>query len=99
VPQSALLQFDYAEDLRKNGRPRAAIDSMRKAYQLQPENLIFIIGLAEVELNEGGEVEARRLIAIVKSRMRSGEKLDNRLKARSDALIARLETKPAPAFE
>ena len=93
VPESALLQFDYAEDLRKNGRPRDAIGPMRKAYELQPDNLNFIIGLAEVELSEGHETEARRLASIVKSRLRSGEKVRQNFKARSDALIARLETK------
>ena len=95
VPQSALLQFDYAEDLRKNGRPHAAIGPMRKAYDLQPDNLTFIIGLAEAELSEGHETEALRLASIVKSRLRSGEKVGPNFKTRSDALISRLETKPA----
>jgi tetratricopeptide (TPR) repeat protein len=96
VPQSALLQFDYAEDLRKNGKPHDAIGPVRKAYELQPDNLNFIIGLAEVELSEGHETEALRLASIVKSRLLSGEKVGQNFKTRSDALIARLETKPSP---
>jgi tetratricopeptide (TPR) repeat protein len=96
VPQSALLQFDYAEDLRKNGNPHAAIGPMRKAYDLQPDNISFIIGLAEVELSEGHEAEALRLVSILKSRLRGGEKLGAGFKIRSDALMAKLETKPSP---
>jgi hypothetical protein len=65
---------------------------MRKAYDLQPDNLNFIIGLAETELSEGHETEALRLASIVKSRLRSGEKLGQNFKTRSDALISRLET-------
>jgi tetratricopeptide (TPR) repeat protein len=95
MPQSALLQFDYAEDLRKNGKPHEAIGPMRKAYELQPDNLNFIIGLAEVELSEGHETEALRLASMVKSRLRSGEKVGPNFKSRSDALIARLEAKPS----
>ena len=95
MPQSALLQFEYAEDLRKNGRPHEAVGPMRKAYDLQPDNLNFIIGLAELELSEGHEPEALRLASIVKSRLRSGEKLGQNFKTRSDALISRLEAKPA----
>lgn len=99
VPQSALLQFDYAEDLRKNGKPHSSIEPMRKAYDLQPENLTFIVGLAEAELIEGNESEALRLTSIVKSRLRSGEKLDKKFRLRSDALIARLEPKPSLVAE
>jgi tetratricopeptide (TPR) repeat protein len=95
MPQSALLQFDYAEDLRKNGKPHEAIGPMRKAYELQPDNLNFIIGLAEVELSEGHETEGLRLASMVKSRLRSGEKVGPNFKSRSDALIARLEAKPS----
>jgi tetratricopeptide (TPR) repeat protein len=95
MPQSALLQFDYAEDLRKNGKPHEAIGPMRKAYELQPDNLNFIIGLAEVELSEGHETEALRLASMVKSRLRSGEKVGPNFKSRSDALIALLEAKPS----
>lgn len=91
VPHSALLQFDYAEDLRKNGKPHAAIEPMRRAYDLQPENLRFIVGLAEIEHTEGNETEALRLTSIIKLRLRSGEKLNKEFKSRSDALVARLD--------
>ncbi len=94
VPQSALLQFDYAEDLRKNGKPHAAVGPMRKAFDLQPDNLNFVFGLAEMELSEGNEREGFRLAAIVRSRLRNGEKVEPRYRARADALVARLETKP-----
>jgi hypothetical protein len=67
---------------------------MRKAYELQPDNLNFIIGLAEVELSEGHETEALRLASMVKSRL-SGEKVGPNFKSRSDALIALLEAKPS----
>jgi tetratricopeptide (TPR) repeat protein len=93
VPQSALLQFDYAEDLRKNGSPHDAIGPMRKAYELQPDSLNFVIGLAELELSEGHETEALRLASIVKSRVSNGEKVLQNFKPRSDALIARFTAK------
>jgi tetratricopeptide (TPR) repeat protein len=93
VSQSALLQFDYADDLRKSGRSNDAIGPMRKAYELQPDNLNFIIGLAEVELSEGHEAEGLRLVSIIKSRLSSGEKVGQNIRSRSDALIARLATK------
>jgi predicted Zn-dependent protease len=93
VPQSALLQFSYAEDLRKNGSLHDAIGPMRKAYELQPDRLNFVIGLAELELSEGHETEALRLASIVKSRLSNGEKVPQNFKPRSDALIARLATK------
>ena len=69
---------------------------MRKAYDLRPDNLTFIIGLAEVELSEGHETEALRLASIVKLRSAAAKKVGQNFNARSDALIARLETKPSP---
>jgi tetratricopeptide (TPR) repeat protein len=96
VPQSAVLQFDYAEDLRKNGKVREALGPLRKAYELQPDNLNFTVALAEMELIDGRETEARRLASIIKARLRNGEKIAPNFKSRSDALIGRLETKVTP---
>jgi tetratricopeptide (TPR) repeat protein len=93
VPQSALLQFAYAEDLRRSGGSHAAMGPMRKAFHLQPDNLNIVIALGELELTEGHESEAIRLASIVKSRLGAGEKVDQAFKARSDLLIARLEAK------
>lgn len=94
VPGSANLQFDYGEDLRKNGRSHDAIGPLRKAYGLEPDRLGFVIALAEVELNEGHDAEALRLAAIIKARVSSGEKVAQNFKPRSDALIARLGNAP-----
>jgi tetratricopeptide (TPR) repeat protein len=93
VPQSGLLQFDYAEDLRKNGRPHDAIGPMRQAYELQPDNLSFIVGLADLEQSEGHEAEWLRLASIVKYRLSSGEKIKENLRSRWDALLARAVAK------
>jgi tetratricopeptide (TPR) repeat protein len=94
VPRSAFLQFDYGEDLRKNGRPHDAVGPFRKAYGLQPDNLVFVIALADAELSEGRDAEALRLASIVKTRVSNGEKVAPNLKARSDAMIARLGNTP-----
>jgi tetratricopeptide (TPR) repeat protein len=93
VPQSGLLQFDYAEDLRKNGRPNDAIGPMRQAYELQPDNLNFIIGLADLELSAGHETEWLRLASIAKYRLSSGEKIGQNVRSRWDALLARSAAK------
>lgn len=94
VPRSAFLQFDYGENLRKNGRQHDAIGPLRKAYGLQPDNLMFLIGLAEVELGEGHDAEALRMASIVKMRVNSGEKVAQNFKQRADALISRLGNAP-----
>lgn len=94
VPRSAFLQFDYGDDLRKNGRSHDAIGPLRKAYGLQPDRLMFVIALAEAELSEGHNAEAFRLASAIKARVNSGEKIAENVKQRSDALIARLGSLP-----
>jgi tetratricopeptide (TPR) repeat protein len=89
VPNSAMLQSDYGEDLQRQGRNYEAIGPLRKAYEMQPDNIHFQVGLAEAEFNQGHIADGNRLSIIIKNRMSNGEKLPANIKQRADKLVAR----------
>ena len=89
IPNSAMLQLDYGEDLQRQGRNYEAIGPLRKAFEAQPDNIRFQIALAETELALGHAGEASKLVAIVKGRLGTGEKFPGNLRARAETLVAR----------
>ena len=96
VPNSAMLQSDYGEDLQRQGRNYDAMGPLRKAYEMQPDNIRFQVGLAEAEFNQGHTADGIKLSTIVKNRIANGEKLPANIKQRADKLISRV---PAPDLE
>ncbi|WP_371424307.1 tetratricopeptide repeat protein [Tardiphaga sp.] len=90
IPNSAMLQLDYGEDLQRQGRNYEAIGPLRKAYEAQPDNIRFQIALAETEHALGHIAEAIKLASIVKSRLGTGEKFPGNIRQRADALVARI---------
>lgn len=96
VPNSAMLQSDYGEDLQRQGRNHDAMGPLRKAYEMQPDNIRFQVGLAEAEFNQGQTADGIKLATIVKDRMGNGEKLPGNIKQRAEKLISRV---PAPDLE
>jgi tetratricopeptide (TPR) repeat protein len=93
VPNSSLLQFDYGEDLARQGRNYEAVAPLRKALDGQPDNIRFQVALAETEYALGHGAEGDKLAAIVKNRIATGEKVPPNLKPRADALAARVPEK------
>jgi tetratricopeptide (TPR) repeat protein len=89
IPNSAMLQSDYGEDLQRQGRNYEATLPLRKAYEMQPDNIRFQVGLAEAEFNQGHTAEAIKLSTIIKNRISSGEKLPANIKQRADKLVSR----------
>ncbi|SHK92799.1 tetratricopeptide repeat protein [Bradyrhizobium lablabi] len=89
VPSSAMLQSDYGEDLQRQGRNYEALGSLRKAYEMQPDNIRFQVGLAEAEFGQGHAADGSRLSTIIKNRVSNGEKLPANIKQRADKLISR----------
>jgi predicted Zn-dependent protease len=96
VPNSAMLQSDYGEDLQRQGRNYEAMGPLRKAYEMQPDNVRFQVALAEAEFNQGHTADGIRLSTIIKNRMSNGEKLPANIKQRADKLASRV---PAPDSE
>jgi tetratricopeptide (TPR) repeat protein len=96
VPNSAMLQSDYGEDLQRQGRNYEALGSLRKAYEMQPDNIRFQVGLAEAEFNQGHTADGIRLSTIIKSRISNGEKLPANIRQRADKFISRA---PGPDSE
>ena len=90
VPNSAMLQSDYGEDLQRQGRNHDAMVPLRKAYEMQPDNIRFQVGLAEAEFNQGQAADGIKLATIVKDRMGNGEKLPGNIKQRAEKLISRV---------
>ena len=72
VPNSAMLQSDYGEDLQRQGRNYEAMGPLRKAYEMQPDNIHFQVELAEAEFNQGHVADGIRLSTIIKNRMSNG---------------------------
>jgi tetratricopeptide (TPR) repeat protein len=92
VPNSAMLQSDYGEDLHRQGRNYEALGALRKAYEMQPDNILFQVGLAEAELDQGHTADGIRLSAIIKNRISNGEKLPANIRQRADKLVSRAPT-------
>ena len=66
---------------------------LRRAIEAQPDNIRIQVALAETEYALGHAAEADKLATIVKNRIATGEKIPPNLKARSDALAARVPAK------
>jgi cytochrome c-type biogenesis protein CcmH/NrfG len=91
-----MLQSDYGEDLHRQGRNYEALGALRKAYEMQPDNILFQVGLAEAELDQGHTADGIRLATIIKNRISNGEKLPANVRQRADKLVSRA---PAPDSE
>jgi tetratricopeptide (TPR) repeat protein len=90
VPESAWLQYSYGEDLKSQGRPHVAFIALCKAYEMQPDNILFQIACAEAEFSEGLNADGTALATIVQTRINSDINVPAKIKQRAAKLAAQI---------
>jgi len=91
IPDSAPLHFVYGENLRSTAHKREGAEELGKAVALQPRSLKYQLGLAEALIADGKLQEVSPLVAGIRARIASGERITPDLRAKADALLVRVD--------
>jgi tetratricopeptide (TPR) repeat protein len=91
IPDNAPLHFVYGDNLRITARKREGAEELGKAVALQPRSLKYQLGLAEALSADGKLQDASPLLAGIRTRIASGERIAPDLRAKADALLVHVD--------
>jgi predicted Zn-dependent protease len=85
------LHFVYGDNLRITAHKREGAEELGKAVALQPRSLKYQLGLAEALSADGKLQDASPLLAGIRTRIASGERIAPDLRAKADALLVHVD--------